>query len=71
MYCYDCDQSICKTCSEENHREHFFIYLQELNPSQDFVEKINSEIDKLKQELNNLIKRVEQIKNTIILNELY
>ena len=70
MYCYDCDQSICKRCSEENHLEHFFIYLQELNPSQDFVEKINSEIDKLKQELNKLIKRVEYVKNTIILNVL-
>ena len=70
MYCYDCDKSICKKCSEENHRGHFFINLKELNPSQDIIEKIKCKTDKLKKELNDLIKRVEFIKNTIILNEL-
>ena len=70
MYCYDCDKSICKKCSEENHLGHFFINLKELNPSQDIIEKIKSKINKLKQELNDLIKRVESIRNIIILNEL-
>ena len=70
MYCYDCDKNICKKCSEENHQGHFFINLKELNPSQDFIEKIKLEIDKLKKEFNNLIKRVEYIHNSIILREL-
>ena len=70
MYCYDCDKTICKQCSEENHRGHFFISLKELNPSQEVIEKINTNTEKLKQELNNLIKKIEYMKNVIILNEL-
>ena len=70
LYCYDCDKNICKICSEEDHRGHFFIYLKELNPSKDFLEKINSEISKLKNELNIMIKKVEFMRNFIILNEL-
>ena len=70
MYCYDCSKNICKKCSEEGHRGHFFINLKELNPSKDFIEKINLEIDKLKKEFNSLIKKVEYIKNSILLKEL-
>ena len=70
MYCYDCDKNICKKCSEESHRGHFFINLKELNPSNDFIEQINLEIDKLKKEFNSLIKKIEYIKNSIILKEL-
>ena len=70
MYCYDCDKSICKKCSEETHCRHFFINLKELNPAQDVVDKIKSKTEKLKEELNDLIKRIEFIKNIIILNEL-
>ena len=70
MYCYDCDKSICKKCSEENHHGHFFINLKELYPSQDIIEKIKGKSEKLKQELNDLIKRIEFIKNIIVLNEL-
>ena len=70
MYCYDCDKSICNKCSEENHRGHFLVNLNELNPSKDFIEKINSETNKLKQELNNLIKKIEYMKNAILLNQL-
>ena len=70
MYCYDCDKNICKKCSEEKHKCHFFIFLKELNPSYDYITKIKSEIDKLKEKFNNLIKEVEYIKNSIILREL-
>ena len=70
LYCYDCDKNICKICSEEDHRNHFFIYLKELNPSNEYIQKINSDITKLKQELNKIIKKAEFIKNTIILKEL-
>ena len=70
MYCYDCDKSICKKCSENEHRQHFIISLKELSPVQSGINKINSTIDELKQELNNLFKKVEFIKNLILLNEL-
>ena len=70
MYCYDCDKSICQKCSEEKHYGHFFINLKELNPSQDVIEEIKRKTEKLKKELNDLIKRVDFIKNIILLNEL-
>ena len=70
MYCYDCDKSICKKCSEKQHKNHFIISLKELNPSRNAIEKINTTIDNLKQELNNLFKKAEYIKNVILLNEL-
>ena len=70
MYCYDCDKSICKKCVENEHKEHFIISLKELNPARTAIEKINSTIDDLKQELNNLFKKAENIKNVILLNEL-
>ena len=70
MYCYDCDKNICKKCSEQIHKGHFLIYLKELNPSYDYIQKIKYEIGKLKEEFNNLIKRAEQIKNSILLKEL-
>ena len=70
MYCYDCDRSICKKCSEKEHKKHFIISLKELNPSQNSIDKINATIDNLKQELNNLFKKAEYVKNIILLNEL-
>jgi len=70
MYCYDCDKSICKKCSENEHKKHFIISLKELNPNQNTIEKINSIIEDLKKELNNLFKKAEYIKNVILLNEL-
>ena len=70
MYCYDCDKSICKKCSEGEHKTHFIISLKELNPSGDMLEKINLTINELKQEINNLFKKIEFIKNVISLNEL-
>ena len=70
MYCYDCDKSICKKCSEAEHKTHFIISLKELNPSRDMLEKINFTINELKQEINNLFKKIEFIKCVISLNEL-
>ena len=70
MYCYDCDKSICKICSEGDHKTHFIISLKELNPSSDMLEKINLTINELKQELNNLFRKIEFIKSIISLNEL-
>ena len=70
MYCYDCDKSICKKCSENEHKKHFIISLKELSPTQSAIEKINSTIEDLKQELNNLFKKVEYIKNVINLSDL-
>ena len=70
MYCYDCDRSICKKCSENEHKKHFIILLKELNPNKTAIEKINLIIDELKQELNKLFKKIEYIKNIILLNEL-
>ena len=70
MYCYDCDKSICKKCSENEHKGHFVILLKELHPNKTAVEKINLIIDELKQELNKLFKKIEYIKNIILLNEL-
>ena len=70
MYCYDCDRSICKKCADNEHKTHFILYLKELNPTRDAIEKINSTIDDLKQELNNLFRKAEYIKNVILLNEL-
>ena len=70
MFCYDCEKNICKTCAENEHNNHFCIFLKELYPPIDVVEKINLTIDDLKHELNNLIKKVESLKNIILLNEL-
>ena len=70
MYCYDCDKSICKKCGENEHKGHFIILLKELNPNKTAIEKINVIIDELRQELNKLFKKIEYIKNIILLNEL-
>ena len=70
MYCYDCDKSICKKCSENEHKQHFIISLKELSPIQSGITKINSTIEELKQELNNLLKKADFIRNLILLNEL-
>ncbi len=70
MFCYDCDKSICIKCSENDHKNHFIIYLKELYPPRNAIDKINLTIDDLKRELNNLLKKVEYINNVILLNEL-
>ena len=70
MYCYDCDKSICKRCSEGEHKSHFIISLKELSPIQSGINKINSTIEELKQELNSIFKKADFIKNLILLNEL-
>ena len=70
MYCYDCDKSICKKCSENEHKGHFVISLKELNPKMEVIEKINTTIEELYQELSQLFKKIDYIKSVILLNEL-
>ena len=70
FYFYDCDKSICKKCSEDEHKKHFIVSLKELNPARSAIEKINSTREDLKQELNNLYRKAEYIKSVILFHEL-
>ena len=66
MFCYDCAKNICKKCEENEHKNHFYIFLKELYPPKDAIEKINATIEDLKKELNNLLKKVEYVNNIIL-----
>ena len=66
-YCSRCDENLCNLC-EENHKEHFIISFDELNPD---INEIHSNLKKLKNNIdifNNNLKEIIQKLNKVMEN---
>ena len=69
-YCKDCDKNMCKECGKE-HYNHYIINYESILPNENIINNINDTkiyIDKLNKEINDIIKKLENIKENL---ELY
>ena len=59
-YCFECKLNICMKC-EKDHKNHKSIYYGEILPDNDNNDELREYIDKLKYEIKDIIKKLENI----------
>ena len=63
-YCYECKMNLCIRCEKE-HDNHKCIYFRQILPEDNKNDELKQYIDKLKEQINNIIVKLKEIKDNM------